>query len=358
MTTLSEGVNVANNVGIKEVAAHAGVSYKTVSRVSNGDSDVRDDTRRRVLESIKALGYRPNHSAQSLRRGSTRTIRMILYLRETHLRSERFQDEVIAAAIDRTSAVDYSLLLEIFRDQETPEQLARYGDSRSDGVVLLDGRSDSPIMPILEAAGVPTAILVNPNASHTAGSIDADFLGGARAITRHLLGLGHRRIAHIGDDMKLHSSRLRRDGYLEALREAGINPDPDLIEVSGYLRADGFRAAGILLERDPGITAFFCVNDLTALGVIEFARERGLSVPRDLSVTGYDDISLAQHATPPLTTIHIPWYEMAALAIDEVIAAATTGAGLSTRVFPVDLCIRATTASVCSGATGAVGFES
>ena len=341
---------MANSVGLKEVAAHAGVSYKTVSRVSNGDPAVASETRTRVLESIKALGYRPNHSAQSLRRGSTRTIRMILYLREDHLRYERFQDEVIAAVIDRTSAADYSLLLEVFHDSETPDQLARYGDSRCDGVVLLDGRSDSPIMPVLEAARVPTAILVNPNASASAGSVDADFFGGAYEMVRHLLSLGHRRIAHVADDMKLHSSRLRRDGYHAALREAGIEPDPDLMFIAGCLRSHGRQAASVLLERDRSITAMFCVNDLTAFGVMEYARERGISVPGDLSVTGYDDISLAKHASPPLTTVHIPWYDMTALATDEVIAAAKSDTPFSRRVFPVHLCIRETTAPVRSGA--------
>lgn len=350
MTTLSKGGFVANNVGLKEVAAHAGVSYKTVSRVSNGDPAVREQTRQRVRASIEALGYRPNHSAQSLRRGSTRTIRMILYLREDHHRYERFQDEIIAAVIDRTTAAEYALLLEVFSDHETPERLARYADSRCDGVVLLDGRSDSPIIPVLEAANVPTAILVNPNAAASAGSIDADFFGGAYEMVRHLLTLGHRRIAHVADDMTLHSSRLRRDGYQQALRDAGIEPDPELMVIAGSLRPHGQRAAAVLLERDPTITAMFCVNDLTAFGVMEYARDRGLSVPGDLSVTGYDDIAIARHSAPPLTTVHIPWYEMAALATDEVIAVAGTGAAFSRRVFPVELRIRETTAPVRSGA--------
>jgi len=209
--------------------------------------------------------------------------------------------------------------------------------------VVLDGRVEGRIVPMLATARIPTAVLANPNASLDRGMMDADFFGGAFEMVNHLIGLGHRRIAHVADHMHIYSSFLRRDGYLQALREAGIEPDPDLVLIAGSSRAHGYEAAKVLFERDPSITAMFCVNDLTAFGVMEFARERGISVPGDLSVTGYDDISLAKHATPPLTTIHIPWYEMAALAVDEVIAVAGSGASFTQRTFPVQLCIRETT---------------
>ncbi|MEA2523390.1 MAG: hypothetical protein QOF73_617 [Thermomicrobiales bacterium] len=344
VSTLSVWSLLVAQVVLKDVARAAGVSYKTVSRVVNGEALVSEATRRRVEAAVAELGYQPNHSAQSLRRGRTHTLRLIMYLRETHLRQERFQDEVIAAIIDRATQAGYSVLLELTRDDDSPAQLARFGDRRSDGTILLDGRSASPLVPTLRRGGTPTVILVNPDADPSFGSIDANFVGGARQMVRHLIELGHRRIAHLADDPALHSSRGRRQGYEEALREAGIEPEGDLMEPTGYTRNHGSAAAERVLARRPEVTAFFCVNDLTALGAVEYLRQSGRRVSEDVSVTGYDDISLARYATPPLTTLRIPWYEMAEAATSQVIGAvAGDEAFPARREFPVELILRETT---------------
>lgn len=334
------------NSRLKDVAAVAGVSYKTVSRVINGEARVSPDTRLRVEAAIEELGYRPNHSARSLRRGRTQTLRFIMYLRESHVRYERFQDEVIAAVVDAGTAAGYSILLELTRDTDSPAQLARLGDLRADGTVLLDGRSQSPVAPVLAANANPTVVLVNPALERSFGSIDADFEGGAYKMVSYLIELGHRRIAHIGDDMRLHSSRQRCLGYERALRDAGIEVDPNLTVISGYMRHHGVAGTKELLSRAPDLTAIFCVNDLTAFGAIEWLTTQGWRVPDDVSVTGYDDITAAQHQKPPLSTIHIPWYEMAEASTSAVIAAIEQGANPTTQVFPVDQVIRNTTGPV------------
>lgn len=330
---------------LKDVARLAGVSYKTVSRVVNGEGAVSAATRLRVESAISATGYRPNHSARSLRRGKTHTLRLIMYMREVHLRYERFQDEVIAAIVDRATSSGFSVLLELSRDSDTPAQLSRFGDLRSDATILLDGRLESPVARILHDSGTPTVLLVNPDADPSFGSIDADFTGGAFAMVRTLIGLGHRRIAHLADDRRLHSSRGRLAGYVDALRDAGIAVDESLILPTGYMRHHGHEATRTLLERAPDVTAIFCVNDLTAFGAIECATHLGRRVPADLSVTGFDDIALARHSTPPLTTMHIPWYEMAEAAADQAINAVESDALLCQRQFPVSLRMRETVAA-------------
>lgn len=335
-----------SQAGIKDVARVAGVSYKTVSRVVTGEGAVRGETRRRVEEAITALGYRPNHSAQSLRRGRTHALRLILSLRPGTFTGLRFQDEVIAGASDRASRSGYGLLLELV-EGDPPEERQRWlADRRADGTILLDGRSESPLVALLRSTGAPCVILVNPAAEPTFGSVDADFAGGAEAMVRHLLDLGHRRIAHLADDFDLHSSRQRRDGYLAALQAAGITPESDLIVPTGSQQEDGFAATAILFSRRPDVTALFCVNDLTAFGAIEWLTQHGHRVPEDISVTGYDDIAVARYFSPPLTTVHLPWYEMGIAAADLLIGALDGHRGLDPpQCFGVDLCPRGSTGS-------------
>jgi DNA-binding LacI/PurR family transcriptional regulator len=269
-----------------------------------------------------------------------------MHIRESHLLDERFQDEVIAAVVDAGTAAGYSILLELTRDTDSPAQLARLGDLRADGTVLLDGRSQSPVAPVLAANANPTVVLVNPELEQSFGSIDADFEGGAYRMVTYLIKLGHRRIAHIGDDLRLHSSRQRHLGYECAIRDAGLDVDPNLTVIAGYMRHHGVTATKELLVRAPDFTAIFCVNDLTAFGAIDCLTAQGRRVPDDVSVTGYDDIAAAQHHEPPISTIHIPWYEMAEASTTAVIAAIERGESPSTHVFAVDQVIRSTTGPV------------
>jgi DNA-binding LacI/PurR family transcriptional regulator len=331
-------------VGLKDVARAAGVSYKTVSRVVNGEAPVSAETRSRVEAAISELGYRPNLSARNLRRGRTQTLSLVMYIRETQLRHERFQDEVIAAIVHTATSANYSVLLELVRVEDPPDHLARFGDRRSDGTILLDGRKESPVAAILRNAGIPTVMLVNPEAEATFGSVDVDFYGGAVQMVRRLIELGHRRIAHLADDPDIRSSRGRRQGYEQALQEAGIAVEEELIVPTGYMRHHGYAATNQLLDRRPDVTAFFCVNDLTAFGVVECLKARGKRVPEDASVTGYDDIPLARHATPPLTTVRIPWYELSAAATAHLIEAVEgRSTTVAREVFPVELVERETT---------------
>jgi len=338
-----------SHVGIKDVARQAGVSYKTVSRVVNGEAAVREETRLRVEDAVATLGYRPNHSAQSLRRGRTHTLRLILSLRAGTFTGLRFQDEVIAGASDRASRSGYGLLLELVEGDPIDDRRRWLADRRADGTILLDGRSESPLVSLLKSTGAPCVMLVNPDADPAFGSVDADFHGGAEAIMQHLIGLGHRRIAHLADDFDLHSSRQRRDGYLAALQNAGITPDVDLIMPTGSQQEDGFAATARLFAMRSDVTALFCVNDLTAFGAIEWLVEHGRRVPEDVSVTGYDDIAVARYFSPPLTTVHLPWYEMGIAAAGLLIDSLDGQRDLFThQCFDVAICQRSSTGPVAA----------
>ncbi len=188
-------------------------------------------------------------------------------------------------------------------------------------------------------------VLANRDVDPALGWIDADFRGGAERLVQHLLDLGHRRIAHLTDNPAFRSTQARWAGYEQALTAAGIAPDPGLIVMAGHLRDHGYAATEALIARRSDFTAIFCVNDLTALGAIECLQRHGTHVPEDVSVTGYDDIAMARYATPPLTTVRLPWYEMGAAAVELVVGAVEGRRPFPAgREFAVELCLRASTA--------------
>lgn len=330
---------------IKDVARRSGVSYKTVSRVVNGETGFSPATRQRVEAAIVALGYTPHHGARSLRRGRTHTLRLVMHKRSERFLANPFADEVVAGVADTASRLGYGVLLELVdgKDERLPSWL---GERRAEATILLDSRLPRPrLVPALVAAGLPCVVLANRAVHPAVAWIDADFEGGGERMVHHLLELGHREIGHLADDAALRSSQGRRQGYETALREAGIAPDPDLVVMAGQMREDGDVAATRLLAHRPEVTALFCVNDMTALGAIDALRRLGRRVPEDVSVTGYDDIMLAPHASPPLTTVRLPWYEMSVAAVELVVAAIDGGGEVASgKTFPVELRLRGSTA--------------
>lgn len=317
---------------IKDVARESGVSYKTVSRVINGEDDVSPTTRARVQEAITALGYRPHHAARSLRSGRTATLGFIIHHRTDRFLSNPFMDELVAGVVDAAARSGYAVLLDLEGRQDRAQPRAALSGRRVDGTVVLDARTPSPLVPQLRATGAPSVVLANRELDPSIGWIDADFRGGAERLMRHLLDLRHRTIAHLTDDPALASTRGRRRGYEAALTAAGIAVDPQLMVLAGHLRDHGYAATERIMTERPDVTALFCVNDLTAFGAIDWLRGRGLRVPEDVSVTGYDDIAQAPHSDPPLTTVHLPWYEMGTAAVELVI-----GAVEQTRPFPLGM---------------------
>lgn len=328
---------------IKDVALRSGVSFKTVSRVINDEPHVGETTKARVLDAIEELGYRTNHEARGLRRGRTRTLRLVIRAQAERFLANPFQDDVVSGVVDEASRHGYAVLLEVLRRPNTGDVQASVA-RQADGSIVLDSSVPFTLGPSPRTTCEPAVVLANRDVGDGLGWIDADFRGGAVKLAEHLIGLGHTRICHFTDNPVLLSSQERRAGYEQALQEASIPVDPDRVVMTDGMREGGYRAAERLISSGSRFTAILAVNDLTALGAIDCLRQHGLSIPSDISVTGYDDIYLARYVTPALTTAHIPWYEMGARAVDCLVKMIEDGEGLTGDLFPVRLCIRGTTA--------------
>jgi DNA-binding LacI/PurR family transcriptional regulator len=288
--------------GLKDVAERAGVSVKTVSNVVNGYAHVRPETRERVERAIAELNYRPNLSARSLRTGRTGVIALAVPELDIPYFAELARHIVHAAAEHR-----WTVLVDQTGGDPEQERLVAAGirDHLIDGLIL------SPLA--LTAADLATRtdgtplVLLGERLHHgPADHVMIDNVVAAREATAHLLALGRRRIAAIGAQQtpRAASARLRLAGYFEALHDAGLPRDDTLVAPAPeWHRADGYAAMWRLLDADPPPDAVFCFNDTLALGALRALHERGLRVPDDVAVTGFDDIEDGRFATPTLTTV-------------------------------------------------------
>jgi LacI family transcriptional regulator len=284
-------------VTIKDVASRAGVSVATVSKVINNRYGVAEDTFARVQAVIDELGYETSLVAQSLRSHQTNVIGILVE------DLEPFSTELLKGAARAFHGTGYELVVYtasgLGQDANGWERryLSRISGTLTDGVILI-----APTVVDAPHAGPLVAVDPHLGASHLP-TIDADNLKGARLATEYLIGLGHRRIAFLAGRQDLESSRLREQGYRDALTAAGIPVDPALIQGGEFKPDLSARAAGRLLSLDPRPTAVFAANDLSALATVREANSRGLIVPDDLSVVGFDNIPESALNSPPLTTV-------------------------------------------------------
>ncbi|GGS29107.1 transcriptional regulator [Streptomyces humidus] len=292
-------------VTIAYIAESAGVSVPTVSKVLNGRSDVSDETRARVEELIHRYGYRkPPKNRSNL---------VELVFREL----ESMWAVEIIRGVERVARRNkVGVLVSEFGLQDTPSRTLDDTLGRRPQCVLSVSQLSEEERGQLKAKGIPFVVF-DPNEELPDGVpfVGATNWRGGQAATRHLVGLGHRRIAMIsGPD---HPFCLARSaGYTSALTEAGLPVDPDLVVKTLLTRDDGCSAARDLLSRPDRPTAVFTANDMQALGVYQAARELGLRIPEDLSVVGFDDVPAVAWVDPPLTTVHQPLAEMAVAATE------------------------------------------
>ena len=293
---------------IYDVARLAGVSTATVSRALNDRGGIAPATRAAIDAAVAQLGYQPNTVARSLATRSTQTIALLL-----PDISNPFYAALVSGIQQRALATGHTMLLcTTESDPEREEQyLALLRAKQVDGV-LVDGLVLPPdrIAQVVRD-GLPIVCLDRDIESTSVPLVQVDNRRGAELATEHLLSLGHRRIAHVAGASGLGISAERVAGYRAAHAAVGIAPDPTLLEVGSFVEEGGYEATQALLDR-ADFTAVFAANDLSALGVINALVERGLRVPDDVSVVGFDDLRLSRFTTPPLTTIHQP-----ALAIAE-----------------------------------------
>jgi len=298
-------------VTIHDVARHAGVSPMTVSRVINAESNVREETRARVAASVAALRYSPNQAARRLASADATHIG-ILYSNP----SAAYLSEFLLGSLEQSSLLGCQLVIEqcegVESEREAIQRLAKGGVH---GVILPAPLCDSPeALKGVEDAGLPAVLVASgrPAAGHCAVSIN-DFEA-SRAMTRHLLELGHRRIAFINGHPNQTASGQRFRGFIEGMTEAGLSVGTDQVAQGYFTYRSGLDAAEKLLDTYRP-TAIFASNDDMAAATVAVAHRKGLDVPGDLSVAGFDDTPLATTVWPELTTVRQPIADMAREAV-------------------------------------------
>jgi len=297
-------------VTIAAIAREAGVSVPTVSRVLNGRADVSPQTREAVENLLKQHGYRRRASRQQA--GKAALVDLVF----NDLDSP-WAVELIRGVEDvmHSSGVGTVVSAVHRRSTATRQWLQNLYARASDGVIFVTSDLSTPVYAELQRLNIPV-VVIDPagGAAVDVPTIGATNWAGGLSATQHLVQLGHRRVGFVAGPKNLLCSRARLDGYRAGLEAAGLTPDDELIRQGDFLYDSGFAGGRALLALPDPPTAIFASSDTMALGVHEAARQRGLRVPDDLSVIGFDDLPEARWASPPLTTVRQPLAEMGGLA--------------------------------------------
>ncbi|WP_316766111.1 LacI family DNA-binding transcriptional regulator [Streptomyces sasae] len=311
---------------LEAVAARAGVSRATVSRVVNGGDGVREPLVERVRQAVEELGYVPNQAARSLVTKRHDAVAVVIAEPETRIFTDPFFALQLRGISKELTAHDNQLVLLLTEGRDDHTRVARYlAGGHVDGALVFSLHLDDPLPGLIEGAGVPTVFGGRPgwsDGSNSAVYVDCDNRGGAQDAVRHLVGLGRRRIAHITGPLDQTSAADRLQGYRDVMGE----PDPRLVVLSDFTVGGGERAMGELLDRCPDVDAVFAANDLTALGALRVLRERGRRVPEDVAVIGFDDVlPVTEQSAPSLTTVRQDIEEMGRLMARLLLRALTRG---------------------------------
>jgi DNA-binding LacI/PurR family transcriptional regulator len=323
-----------------DVARRAGVSAQTVSRVSNGQANVDEATRARVLDAMRDLGYRPNGAARALKSGRFHTIGVIMTKLRT-LGNIRVLDEIATEA----ARAGFSVLLMPIAET-TPRRVSgayqRMTAQAVDGAVIILQARFVDEAEFTLPPGVPVVVIdseTNPGYPVVA----TDHGLGARQATRHLLGLGHRGVWHIAGPETSFSAAHRAESWARTLLDAGLSPSPPM---HGDWTAESGYRHGLTLGRRPDVTAIFAANDEMALGAMRALRELGRDIPGDVSIVGFDDMDVAASLWPPLTTVRQDFAAVGRLSIRKLLARVSdSGKDADTTIVPTRLIIRNSTAA-------------
>jgi LacI family transcriptional regulator len=297
----------AREITIIDVADEAGVSYATVSRVINNKDHVSPEKRERVLHAMAQLGYVANVQARSLAGGASRVVGLLVdYL------SSSYMDEIIRGIDGALDAENYDLMLYTTHRRKTKESayVTKLTRRLADGLLLILPRNPAAYLDTLYQRQFPHVLIDYLSDGQNVPSVSTTNFRGSYDAMTFLLSLGHRRIGFITGTLEFGCARHRLDGYKAALKEYGIPFDPQLVCEGDFMQPQGYQCAQRLLSLSVPPTAIFASNDTMAFGVMEAARERGLRLPEDLSIVGFDDIPQASHVHPPLTTVRQPLEEM------------------------------------------------
>jgi DNA-binding LacI/PurR family transcriptional regulator len=300
---------------IRDVAKRLHLSITTVSRALDNYDDVADSTRKLVVVTAKEMGYVPNRAARQLRRQRTDTIGYILPTDSAGTGfADPFFSEFIAGLSDEASAYHFDLLVSAAPpDSKIEKELYKrwVQGGKVDGFVINRVRLNDWRLRFLARQHIPHASYERSLSKLDFVGIEIDSFNGMLELIEHLVERGYKRIAYVSGapNLKIDHDRLR--GYQTGLKSAGIESDPALIVHGDMTSEGGYHAAELLFALSVPPTAIVCINDVTAIGAMHAAHERGIVVGRDIAITGFDGIEDAAHATPPLTTLDQPIYSIA-----------------------------------------------
>ncbi|MEV7995593.1 LacI family DNA-binding transcriptional regulator [Streptomyces sp. NPDC086077] len=300
---------------LEAVAARAGVSRATVSRVVNGGDGVREPLIERVRRAVEELGYVPNQAARSLVTRRHDAVAVVIAEPETRVFADPFFALQLRGISKELTAHDNQLVLLLTEGRDDHARVGRYlAGGHVDGALVFSLHLDDALPALIQRAGIPTVFGGRPGWRDADGRgavyVDSDNRGGAREAVRHLLGLGRGRVAHIAGALDQTSAVDRLDGF----RDVMADTDPLLIAEGDFTPAGGERAMRELLERHPDLDAVFAANDLMASGALRVLREAGRRVPEDVALVGFDDmLPIAEQTDPPLTTVRQDIEEMGRL---------------------------------------------
>lgn len=299
-----------------EVARSAGVSLQTVSNVVNMKPVVREETRKLVLEHLELCGYRSNALARSLKTNKSQLIGLVVPSITNSMYAE-----VAESVVHEAEKRGYTVMMAVTkRDAQTEVELVNtIIDHSAAGILISPSDPEAAAGKTAIQIGVPIVEMLNRGVKDGCDVFEADNFNGARIAVAHLIALGHRRIAHISG-LSNSTGQARQQGYEQALTDSGIAVDPDLIICGQYMREGGRAACERLLSEAEDVTATFCASDLMAYGAMEALAARGLRVPDDMSLIGFDDMNMSSLPGVNLTTVSFAPAQLAKRAIERLIA--------------------------------------
>lgn len=334
------------NPTIKDVAKLANVSIATVSLVIHKHKRISEETRQRVLKAIETLNYHPSRSARGLVSRKTGNIGFIL-TNDHFLRTEPFYTQIfMGTEFEAHSTEYYVLLTTVNSDYSEGDHLPRFVLERNIDGMIIAGKVPRLFIDMLVKYNLPIIFIDFVPAGKKSGSVVVDNVGGGIQATEHLIELGHKKIGFIGGDIEHPSIKDRMEGYKRALEKSKLKFNTKLIDIeeSYPARNNGYNAAKRLFAKNKDITAVFTCNDAMAIGVMQYMKEKGIKVPDDVSIIGFDDVVSEDSIEPSLSTIRVPKMELGIEAMKLMIDLMKNGVQKTKKtIVPVQLVVRKST---------------